>query len=168
MAPDSAEQRVWAQIAALSVECQRMECDPEYADTASFCAHYGVDLADSGNVIIVASKKKPRSYVACMLLADSRLDVNRAVCQLMGVKRASFASADETRAITGQLIGGVSAFGLPEDMTLYIDSRVMTRHRIVVGGGSRSCKILLAPAELEKIPGARVVDHIAHLVTSPG
>jgi prolyl-tRNA editing enzyme YbaK/EbsC (Cys-tRNA(Pro) deacylase) len=161
------ERRIRAEIDALGVVCERMECDPALADTAAFCAHYGVELCDSANLILVASKKKPRQYAACLLLADSRLDVNRAVCQLMGVKRASFASADETRELTGQLIGGVSAFGLPEGMPLYIDARVMTRERIVVGGGSRSSKLLLVPSELHKLPGARVVDGLAQVIEAP-
>lgn len=35
---------------------------------------------------------------------------------MLGVKKASFASRDETRDLTGMLIGGVTAFGLPADL----------------------------------------------------
>ena len=155
------ERAVMAQVEALGVVCERVACDPELADTAAFCAHYGFDPQDSANAIIVASKKKPKRYVACLLLADSRLDVNRVVCKRMGAKRASFASAEETRALTGQLIGGVTVFGWPEPLPLYIDARVMTRERIIVGGGSRSCKLLLAPDELRKLANAEIVEGLA-------
>lgn len=157
----AAEERVWSQIRELGIECERMECDPSLADTAQFCAHYGVALADSANAIVVAAKKTPRRYVACLLLADSRLDVNHAVCRLLGTRRASFASAEETRELTGQLIGGVSVFGLPESLPLYIDARVMTRSRVIVGGGSRSSKIRIAPAELGKLPNAQIIEGLA-------
>jgi len=33
-------------------------CDPELADTARFCEHYGVALENSANAILVRSKKK--------------------------------------------------------------------------------------------------------------
>lgn len=166
-APDSdaetarVEAAVWAEIRAFGLDCERLECDPAFADTAAFCARYGIDPGDSANAIVVASKKKPKKYVACLLLANSRLDVNRVVCRLMGVKRASFASADETRALTGQLIGGVTILGWPEPLPLYIDARVMTRERIVVGGGSRHSKLRLVPAELHKLPTAQVIDGLA-------
>ena len=68
--------------------------DPEYADTAEFCEKYGYPLENSGNTIIVASKRGPKKYVACLVQANSRLDVNKVVTKLMDVKRASFASAD--------------------------------------------------------------------------
>ena len=155
------EAAVWAEIEAYGMVCERLACDPSLADTAAFCAHYGIDPADSANAIIVASKKKPKTYVTCLLLADSRLDVNRVVCKLLGVKRASFASADETRALSGQLIGGVTIVGWPTPLPLYIDARVMTRERIVVGGGSRSSKLRLSPNELRKLPNARVIDDLA-------
>jgi len=37
----------------------------------------------------------------------------------------------------------------------------MDRERIVVGGGSRSWKVLLAPASLLAIPGVEVVEGLA-------
>ena len=51
--------------------------DADLADTAAFCEHYGIPPANACNTIIVAIKTTPRSYVACLVTADSRLDVNR-------------------------------------------------------------------------------------------
>lgn len=158
---ETVERAVTAEITALNIECERLRCDPDLADTAAFCANYGIELMDSANAIIVASKKKPRIYVACLLLADSRLDVNHVVCGLMGTKRASFASASETRALTGQRLGGVTVFGWPQPLPLYIDARVMTRERIVVGGGSRRLKLRLSPSELRKLATVKVVEGLA-------
>ena len=75
-------------------------CDPTLADTAAFCAAYGFDLADSANTIVVIGKSDPPVYAACVVLATHRLDVNRAVKQRLGTRKASFASPDETRALT--------------------------------------------------------------------
>ena len=55
------------------------------------------------------------------LLANTRLDVNRVVRHRLGVRKASFASIDETRDLTGMLIGGVTVFGLPADLPVWID-----------------------------------------------
>ena len=102
---------------------------------------------------------RPRA-VACVVLATTRLDVNRAVKQKLGA-RASFAPAEATRELTGMEIGGVTVFGLPPDMPIWVDSRVMARERIVLGGGSRSCKVLGPPALLEALPGVEVVEGLA-------
>lgn len=135
-----------------------LACAPELADTAEFCAHYGIASEDACNSILVAVKTTPRRYVACLVRADTKLDVNRRISELTEVKRVSFASAEETVELTGQMIGGVSIVGVPADIPIYIDERVFERDRIVVGGGNRSSKIRLAPQELLKLPNASAAD----------
>ena len=142
-------------------EYELFACDPTLADTAAFCAAYGFDLADSANTIVVLGKSDPPVYAACVVLATHRLDVNRVVKQRLGTRKASFASPDETRALTGMEIGGVTAFGLPDGMPLWIDGAVMDRERIVLGGGSRSWKVLAAPAILRTLPNAEIVPDLA-------
>jgi prolyl-tRNA editing enzyme YbaK/EbsC (Cys-tRNA(Pro) deacylase) len=139
-----------------------LACDPALADTAAFCAAYGFDPADSANTIVVVGKSDPPAYAACVVLATHRLDVNRAVRSRLGTRKASFASADETRALTGQQIGGVTAFGLPDGLPLLVDAAVMTREQIVLGGGSRSWKVLAPPSILLTIAGVEVVGGLAN------
>ena len=152
---DPAVQR---ELDALSIPYDILPCNPEWADTDLFCSNYGIPREDAANTILVAAKTEPRRYVACLVTASTKLDVNHKVSKLIGIKRLSFASAEETAALTGQLIGGVTVFGLPESVPLYIDTGVMERDTIIVGGGNRSTKIRLAPEHLEKLRLATVAD----------
>lgn len=136
-------------------------CDPELADTADFCAHYGYEPADSANAIVVIGKSDPPRYAACVVLATHRLDVNGAVKRRIGTRKASFAPAEATRDLTGMEIGGVTPFGLPDDLPLWIDGAVMARERVIVGGGSRDRKFLVPPAALAGLPCAEVVEGLA-------
>src|SRR6185312_12757938 len=111
--------------------------------------------------IIVVGKSDPRVYVACVVLATTRLDVNGAVRRRLGVKRASFASADETKELTGMMIGGVTPFSLPAGLPLWIDEGVLARPNVVVGGGSRSLKVRVEPNALLAVPRAEVVTDLA-------
>ena len=135
-----------------------LECAPELADTAEFCAHYGISADEACNAILVVLKGEPKRYVACLVRADTKLDVNKKVSALTGVKRLSIASGEETAALTGMMIGGVTIPGLPDEIPVYIDERVMERPQIIIGGGNRSSKIRLAPSELLKLPQAKVAD----------
>jgi prolyl-tRNA editing enzyme YbaK/EbsC (Cys-tRNA(Pro) deacylase) len=141
--------------------CELLACDPALADTAAFCAAYGFALADSANTIVVAGKADPPAYATCVVLASHRLDVNRAVRDRLGTRKASFASPDETRAITGHEIGGVTVFGLPPGLPVLVDAAVMARARIVLGGGSRRWKVLAPPSILLTIAGVTVVEGLA-------
>jgi prolyl-tRNA editing enzyme YbaK/EbsC (Cys-tRNA(Pro) deacylase) len=153
--------RLIAALEPLGIDYELFACDPALADTAAFCAAYGFAPEDSANTILVIGKSDPPRYAACVVLAPNRLDVNRVVRDRLGTRKASFAPADATRAITGMEIGGVTVFGLPRDLPIWIDARVLTRERVVVGGGSRSWKVLLAPRELTSLPGVEVVEGLA-------
>jgi prolyl-tRNA editing enzyme YbaK/EbsC (Cys-tRNA(Pro) deacylase) len=139
-------------------------CDPELADTAAFCAAYGFAMEDSANTIVVIGKSNPPVYAACVVLATHRLDVNRTVKARLGTRKASFASPEETRAMTGMAIGGVTAFGLPDGLPLWVDAAVMGRERIVLGGGSRSWKVIAPPSILLTLPRVEVVEGLAAAV----
>lgn len=143
------------------LEYEVMPCDPALADTAAFVEAYGVPPERSANTIVVASKGAQPSYVACVLLATTSLDVNNVVRREMGVRKASFAGADPVRELTGMEIGGVTPFGLPADLPILVDSRVMAPDWIILGGGNRSSKLRLAPSVLAELPSVRVIDGLA-------
>jgi len=162
---DELEALVRAALDATGVPFEVLPCDPALADTAAFCAHYGYSTDVSANTIIVASKTEPPIHVACVVLATTRLDVNNVVRKRIGVKKASFASADATVDLTGMVIGGVTAFGLPDGLPIWVDAAVMQREQLILGGGSRSTKILTTPAALAATPGVEVIEGLANPIT---
>lgn len=145
----------------LGLEYEVVACDPDLADTAQFCEAYGYSMDDSANAIVVAGKSDPPVFAMCLVLADSRLDVNKVVRKRLGVRKCSFASADQTVELTGMQIGGVTPFGVPADLPLWIDARVMERDNLIIGGGSRDRKLLVPPATLAAHPNAEVVEDLA-------
>ncbi len=153
-------------MSALNIEHTVIDCDPEFADTQKFCNHYGYSVVESANVLLIASKKGEPKFAACVVLAACRLDVNKTARKKLGVSRISFASPEQTKEITGMELGGVTPFGMPENVPVWIDSRVMDCGQIILGGGNRTSKIILAPAELMKVPNAEVVENLAYLTVT--
>jgi prolyl-tRNA editing enzyme YbaK/EbsC (Cys-tRNA(Pro) deacylase) len=158
---DDIDGKVTASLDALGVPYEVMTIDPDFADTAKFCERYGIPLENSANTIIVASKKEPRQYCACVVKATTRLDVNHAVRRLMNVSRVSFATAEETQALTGMMIGGVTIFALPPALPIYVDERLMALDWVILGGGSRSTKIKTAPEVFRRLRSTTVVPALA-------
>lgn len=159
---DPIEAAVRARVGALRTPgVEVVDCDPALADTAAFCEAYGYALADSANAIVVIGKRDPPVFVMCVVLATTRLDVNGAVRVRLGTRKASFASPDDTATVTGMAIGGVTPLAAPDELPIWVDAAVMGRSRIVVGGGSRSCKVVGPPAMLGELAGVAVVEHLA-------
>lgn len=157
---DPTESAVLTAVAATGAHHEVLTIDPALADTAAFCEAYGYDPATSGNCILVASKDDPPVVAACVVLATTKLDVNKRVRKLLGVRKLSFASAELTREVTGMEIGGVTPFALPADLPLYVDARIAALDRVLVGGGSRRLKVDVDPAALVAV-GGEVVEDLA-------
>ena len=151
---------------ALGVPYQLIPCDPELADTPIFVRHYGYPLEDCANTIVVRSKTGEPKFAACVVLAHCRLDVNHTIRKKLGARKVSFASTEETQAITGMTVGGVTAIGLPDSLPLWVDSAVLERERIVLGGSSRERKIIISPSVFKKTSNTEIISGLARPLAS--
>ena len=132
--------------------------DPALADTAAFCAEYGVGLDESANCVVVAAKRAGQTtYAACMVLATTRADINGLARRHLGARKISFAPMDEAVNLTGMEYGGITPVGLPSDWPILIDEAVAAAPRVVVGSGIRGSKLWLAGSALALLPGAVVL-----------
>ena len=160
------EAEVRSVVAGLGAEGEIIDCDPELADTAAFCAHYGYPPEQSANTILVASKRPQGSFSACVVLSTTRLDVNRMGRDLMEVKKVSFAPPELTADVTGMVMGGVTPFGLPDGLPLFVDGAVVGHPWVIVGGGSRDMKVKVDPEVFSRMTNTRVVEGLARPIES--
>jgi len=145
--------------ADLAAEVAVAEIDPAGADTAAFCAAYGVALDESANCIVVSLRRGERSwFAACVVLATSRADVNGLVRRSLDARKASFAAMDVAVAETGMEYGGITPIGLPAQWPLLVDAAVAAAGPVVIGSGLRRSKLVLRGAVLAGLPAARVVE----------
>lgn len=128
--------------------------DPGLADTAAFCAAYGVALKASANCVIVAGRRGgATTHAAVMVLATDRADINGVVRRHLDVRKISFAPMAETVALTGMEYGGITPVGLPHDWPVLVDAGVVAAGPVVIGSGLRSSKLLIDGADLAALGG---------------
>ena len=149
-------------IESTKLEFEVMDCNPELADTYIFCKEYGIDLEDSVNTIVVKTKTGELKYAVCALLATTKLDINKMIRKKLGARKVSFATIEETAKLTEMDIGGVTPLTLPSTLSLWVDSRVMQRNSIVLGGGNRSSKIKISPKIFQQTLNTEIVEGLAN------
>ena len=139
--------------------------DPALADTAEFCARYGVGLDVSANCVVIKGKRGGEvRYAACMVLATTRADVNGVVRRRLDARTASFAPIDEAVALTGMEYGGITPLGLPVDWPILVDAAVARADEVVIGSGIRASKLFLPGAAVAGLPNAEVIEGLARPV----
>ena len=149
-------------IESTKLKFEVMDCKPELADTYIFCKEYGIDLEDSVNTIVVKTKTGELKYAVCALLATTKLDINKMIRKKLGARKVSFATIEETATLTEMDIGGVTPLTLPSTLPLWVDSRVMQRNSIVLGGGNRSSKIKISPKIFQQTLNTEIVEGLAN------
>ena len=136
--------------------------DPGLADTAAFCEHYEISMADGANCVIVQARRGERSWYAALLVRGSdRADVNGVVRRHLGARKLSFASMDDAVTLTGMEYGGITPVGLPKDWPVLVDSRVAATPHVIIGSGVRRSKLVLPGPALADLPNAQVLDELA-------
>ncbi|MEZ0579471.1 YbaK/EbsC family protein [Nocardioides sp. MH1] len=138
------------------------EIDPDLADTAAMSEAYDLPLDTGVNCVLVAGKREGQERIAaCLVRADTRLDVNHAVKRLLDVRKLSFMPMDRAVAESEMEYGGITPVGLPSDWRLLVDARVPDVPAAIIGSGVRRSKLLLPGSLLADLPGAEVIEGLA-------
>ena len=148
-------------LESTKLDFEIMDCDPDLADTNIFCKKYGINFEDAANTIVVKSKTGELKYAACVLLATTKLDTNKTIRKKLSTHKVSFANIEESKKLTNMQIGGVTPIELPKSLPLWVDSRVIQREIIVLGGGNRTSKIKISPNVFKFITNTEIVVGLA-------
>ena len=119
--------------ATVELAAQALHCEgARIAKTLSF-------MADGKPILIV-------------LAGDARVD-NAKYKHLFGCK-AKMMTAEELEHYTGLHFGGVCPFGIPEEITIYLDESLKRFQTVYPACGTANSAIEVTPEELEKFSGA--------------
>jgi prolyl-tRNA editing enzyme YbaK/EbsC (Cys-tRNA(Pro) deacylase) len=159
-APVRMELAQWAERdAGAAAQVLVAPIDATLADTAQFCEAYGVSMEESVNCVVVAGRRgEDTTYVACLVQATRRADVNGVARRQMGARKASFAPMDDAVGLSGMEFGGITPLGLPGWPVLVDSDAATVRGLVVIGSGLRASKIALPADLLSRLPGAVVLD----------
>ncbi len=138
------------------------EIDPAISDTAAFCEHYNVSMAQAANCVVLEAKRGERTwYAACVVLGSTRADVNGVVRKTLDARKVSFAPMEAAVTHSAMEYGAITPVGLPADWTILIDKAVADSEYVIIGSGLRTSKLAVTGAFLAALPNAMVVEGLA-------
>lgn len=131
-------------------------------------------VAAYGEEAARALSLEPRSVFKTLVvrLDDGRLAIGivpvtaqldlKALAKAAGARRAGMAEAAVAERATGYVLGGISPLGQKKRLPTLVDESAVSFTSIHVSGGRRGLEIRLAPADLIRLTGARLVPLARH------
>lgn len=104
---------------------------------------------------LVARGDKTGVVMACVP-GDAELDLKK-MASVSGNKRLELVPVKEIQSLTGYIRGGVSPLGSRKKYPLFLDEAALKHERISVSAGQRGLQMILAPTDLQRATGARLV-----------
>lgn len=144
-----------AALAAHGLPVEVLEFETSTRTAAEAAAAIGCAVAEIGKSLVFAGKHGGQ----CMLVVASgadRIDETR-LGEVMG-EPIRKANADEVRAATGYVIGGVPPFGHATPLTVLVEAKLARLQGIWVAAGTPRTVFPITTQALIRVTGARVVD----------
>src|SRR3989344_2342850 len=114
------------------------EIDPNLSDTANFCEHYKVEIGQAANCVILEATRGDRIWhAACVVLGNTKADVNGLARRTLDARRVSLAPMAKAVELTGMEYGAITPIGLPPDWPILIDKKVAESPQVIIGSGIR-------------------------------
>ena len=140
------------------------EIDPALSDTAAFCERYAVTPAQAANCVVLKGKKgEEYFYVAYVILATTRADVNGLVRQVLDVRKISFAPMEEAVQLSRMEFGAITPVGLPANWPILVDKAVAESDRVIIGASIRKAKLLAPGSFFANLPNVQILEGLGQI-----
>jgi Cys-tRNA(Pro) deacylase len=150
----SATARVKQALADRGVEAEIFEF-PQGTRTAEDAARaIGTTLAQIVKSLVFVADGRP---VLALASGRNRVDVAK-LARAAGAARIERADADLVRSATGFAIGGVPPVGHTTPLDTFIDEDLLRYEVVYAAAGTPTAIFPIAPADLVRVTGGRVVD----------
>lgn len=141
-----------ARRAGLEIDIRRFPEGTRTAEDAARAIGCAVDQIVKSLVFVADDEP-----VVALVSGAHRVDTDRlaAACGARHVRRAS---GDEARTATGFAIGGVPPFGHAMPLAVLVDRGLLVHEEVWAAAGLPDAVFRLAPGDLVRVSGGRVVD----------
>ena len=141
-----------AEAAGLSIEPQTFETETRTAQDAA--RNVGCDVSQIVKSLVFGSEHGPLLF---LVAGHNRLDTEKAAAAA-GVARLERVDANAAKVATGYSIGATPPFGLASALDVLMDEDLMDHDIVWAAAGRPDSVFPIAPSELARIAGAKVVE----------
>ena len=110
---------------------------------------------DVGSIVKSLLFKTENTFTLCLVAGDRKASLNK-IKNILNIKNASMASANDVKNITGYTIGGVSPVGLLIKIDIFIDNSLERFNYLYAAAGHPNCVFKTNFIDLQKITNGTI------------
>lgn len=138
------------------------EIDTHYIDGVSLCNHYHVPYECGANCLVVECKRGAnKKYVALVVPVGYKYNMSSTVRKYTNSRMVSVAPLEYVLDETKMEQDSINPFGIPIELEIFVDPKVLDSEKIVCGSGLRKSKLMLPSKYLLKLPNVVILDNLA-------
>ncbi|MEI6553509.1 MAG: YbaK/EbsC family protein [bacterium] len=135
------------------------EIYPDFSDTAQFCEKYKIDAGQVANCVILEAKRGERVwFAACLVLSNTKADVNGLARKTLDARRISFAPMEKAVTESSMEYGAITPIGLPIGWSILVDQSITKLDYVIIGSGIRKSKLAVPGSLFASLPNAQILD----------
>ncbi|MWT74202.1 YbaK/prolyl-tRNA synthetase associated domain-containing protein [Escherichia coli] len=124
----------------------------------------GTEIGQGAKALVCKLKGNgKKDFVLAVLAADLHADLTL-LGELMGARKASLASVDDVRALTGCVPGSIPPFSFHTDLKLVADPEIFARYTdIAFNAGSLEDSVILSTEDYLRIARPQILQFSRHV-----
>jgi len=99
----------------------------------------------------------PQGYLVLLMPGDKTVSFKQ-LARIRGAKRAAMATASVAERLTGYMVGGISPFGMKQQVPVLLEARLLDFDQVVINGGKRGVMLSMNPRDILNSLGAELID----------
>ncbi len=96
-----------------------------------------------------------KKYCFALLPGDKKLALKQ-LAKVCKVKRAAMVDIAIAERLTGYLVGGISPFGVKQNLPAVIEKGLLKFNRVAINAGKRGVMLIMSPGDIVRVLGSEV------------
>ena len=88
-----------------------------------------------------------KGYIIVLMPGDKNIRMKR-LAGAFSVKRAAMADMATAERLTGYLVGGISPFGIKQDLPVVMEAGLLEFDKVAINGGKRGVMLIMEPNDI--------------------
>lgn len=128
----------------------------KHSEKGAVFASRAIGMAVERTIKTLVVELSTKGYLI-VLVPGSKTIRFKGLAALYNVKRAAMADAKTAESLTGYKVGGISPFGMKQDLPVAMDAGLLSFNTVAVNGGKRGNMLVMNPTDILRVTGAKPI-----------